>query len=120
MCSQEAWWKPRTCHVLLPDTATTDEKTVWKAFRAQYHEEPFVRVAKERAGIHRGPDPNLVAGSNYADVGFHVEEGGRRIVATCAIDNLVKGAAGSAVQSMNIALGLGETTGLTQLPLHPV
>lgn len=112
-----------TCHVLLPGPAP-DEKTLWKAFRAQYEGEPFVRVVKERSGIHRGPDPNLVAGSNFADVSFHVEEpvAGQpgRIVATAAIDNLVKGAAGSAIQSMNVALGLPETAGLTQLPLHPV
>ena len=109
-----------TCHVLLPGPAP-DEKTLWKAYRAQYQEEPFVRVAKERMGIHRGPDPVLVAGSNFADVGFHVEESSPgRIVATAAIDNLVKGAAGSAIQSMNVALGLPETAGLTQLPLHPV
>ena len=114
-----------TCHVLLPGPAP-DEKTLWKAFRAQYGAEPFVRVVKERAGIHRGPDPILVAGSNFADVSFHAEEAGPgsgapgRIVATCAIDNLVKGAAGSAIQSMNVALGIPETAGLTQLPLHPV
>lgn len=112
-----------TAHILLPGAAP-EEKEVWRAYRNQYQGEPFVRIAKERSGIHRGPDPNLVAGSNFADVGFHVEEpragAPGRIVATCAIDNLVKGAAGSAIQSMNVALGLGEKRGLTQLPLHPV
>ena len=115
-----------TCHVLLPGAAP-DEKTVWKAFRAQYGNEPFVRIVKERQGIHRGPDPVLVAGSNFADVSFHVQptdprnpSAPGRIVATCAIDNLVKGAAGSAIQSMNVALDLPETAGLTALPLHPV
>ncbi len=109
-----------TCHVLLPGAAP-DEKTLWKAYRAQYENEPFVRVVKERTGIHRGPDPMLVAGSNFADVSFHSEPGSPgRIVATCAIDNLVKGAAGSAIQSMNVALGLDERSGLRQLPMHPV
>lgn len=105
-----------TCHVMLPGDAP-DEKDLWRAYRSQYGDEPFVRIVKERAGIHRGPDPKLVAGSNFADVGFHAD--GDRVVATCAIDNLVKGAAGSAVQSMNVALGLRETRGLTQLPVHP-
>lgn len=108
-----------TCHVFL-DRADLQEKEVWKAYRASYGTEPFVRLVKERSGIHRFPDPKLVAGSNYADIGFELEEGTNRLVAVAAIDNLVKGAAGSAVQSMNLMLGLEETTGLTQLPLHPV
>lgn len=107
-----------TCHVLLPDGAEApDDRALWSAYRTAYGSEPFVRVVRENAGVHRGPDPKLVAGSNLADVGFHVAGG--RIVATCALDNLVKGAAGSAVQSMNVALGLPETAGLTQLPVHP-
>jgi N-acetyl-gamma-glutamyl-phosphate/LysW-gamma-L-alpha-aminoadipyl-6-phosphate reductase len=109
------------CHVLLPPEAEVpDEKDLWRTWRAAYGQEPFVRIVKERQGIHRFPDPKLVAGSNYADVSFEVDAEGRRIVAVCAIDNLGKGAAGSAVQSMNLARGLNETTGLTQLPLHPV
>ena len=108
-----------TCHVFLSRDDATD-KDLWKAYRATYGTEPFVRLVKERSGLHRFPDPKLVAGSNYADVGFEVEEGTNRAVALCAIDNLVKGAAGSAVQCMNLMLGLDETTGLTQLPLHPV
>jgi LysW-gamma-L-alpha-aminoadipyl-6-phosphate/LysW-L-glutamyl-5-phosphate reductase len=110
-----------TCHILLPEAAP-DEKELWRVYRRQYDGEPFARLVKERQGIHRGPDPKLVAGSNYADVGFHVEEGDGpgRIVATCAIDNLVKGAAGSAVQAMNVAVGYPESAGLQQLPFHPV
>lgn len=116
-----------TCHVLLPDGAETpDEKDLWRVWRDAYAAEPFVRIVKERQGIHRGPDPKLVAGSNFADVSFHVDPGpsgtggrGARIVATCALDNLVKGAAGSAVQAFNVVHGLDETTGLTQLPVHP-
>lgn len=108
-----------TCHVFL-DRNDVTEKDLWRAFRAAYGNEPFIRIVKERAGIHRFPDPKLVAGSNYADVGFEVEEGTNRVVAVAAIDNLVKGAAGSAVQCMNLMFNLPETRGLTQLPLHPV
>lgn len=103
-----------TCHIILDEPPT--ERELWQMYRS-YADEPFVRVFKERQGVHRGPDPKLVAGSNFADVGFHVQ--GNRIVATCAIDNLVKGAAGTAVQAMNIANGFDETLGLTQLPVHP-
>lgn len=108
-----------TCHAFLVRDDVT-EKDLWRAYRAAYGAEPFVRIVKERSGLHRFPDPKLVAGSNYADVGFELEEGTSRAVAVCAIDNLVKGAAGSAVQCMNLMLGLDETTGLTQIPLHPV
>lgn len=110
-----------TCHAFLAHgNETTTDKDLWAAYRAAYANEPFVRLVKDRQGIHRFPDPKLVAGSNFADVGFQMEEGTNRVVALCAIDNLVKGAAGSAVQSMNLMLGLDERTGLRQLPLHPV
>lgn len=108
-----------TCHAFLTRSDIT-EKDLWKAYRAAYGSEPFVRFVKERSGLHRFPDPKLVAGSNYADIGFELEEGTNRVVVVCAIDNLVKGAAGSAVQCMNLMVGLDETTALTQLPLHPV
>jgi N-acetyl-gamma-glutamyl-phosphate/LysW-gamma-L-alpha-aminoadipyl-6-phosphate reductase len=108
-----------TCHTFLARDGVT-EKDLWKAYRAAYNEEPFIRFVNERSGLHRFPDPKLVAGSNYADLGFALEEGTNRVVALCAIDNLVKGAAGSAVQCMNLMLGADETTGLTQIPLHPV
>jgi N-acetyl-gamma-glutamyl-phosphate/LysW-gamma-L-alpha-aminoadipyl-6-phosphate reductase len=108
-----------TCHVFLSRDDVT-EKDLWRAYRAAYGAEPFVRLVKERSGLHRLPDPKLVAGSNYADVGFDMEQGTRRAVVVCAIDNLVKGAAGSAVQCMNLMQGHDETMGLTQIPLHPV
>jgi LysW-gamma-L-alpha-aminoadipyl-6-phosphate/LysW-L-glutamyl-5-phosphate reductase len=107
-----------TCHAFLAKEVT--EKDLWKAYRAAYPGEPFVRFVNERTGLHRFPDPKLVAGSNYADLGFALEEGSRRVVALCAIDNLVKGAAGSAVQCMNLMQGHDETAGLMQIPLHPV
>ncbi len=103
-----------TVHVL---TDAPDERDLWQAFRASYNDEPFVRIVKERQGVHRGPDPKLVAGSNFADVGFHVEDG--RIVVQCALDNLVKGAAGSAVQCFNLMTGRDETTGLWTIPVGP-
>ncbi|MCS7352404.1 MAG: N-acetyl-gamma-glutamyl-phosphate reductase, partial [Anaerolineae bacterium] len=81
--------------------------------------EPFIRIVKDRQGLHRLPDPKAVIGSNYADVGFAVEEETGRIVALCALDNLMKGAAGSAVQSLNIAMGWPETAGLDLIPIYP-
>lgn len=97
-----------------------DQRELFRLYREAYTDEPFVRVVADRAGLHRLPDPRILAGSNFADVGFAVDEQSGRIVALGAIDNLMKGAAGSAIQSMNIALGLLETAGLTFPGLHPV
>ncbi|USO00192.1 MAG: N-acetyl-gamma-glutamyl-phosphate reductase [Phycisphaeraceae bacterium] len=106
-----------TAHVI--PTEPVAMKDLWKLYRGAYANEPFVRLVNERQGLHRLPDPAVLGGSNYADVGFGVDERTGRIVALGAIDNLMKGAAGSAVQSMNVALGLEETTGLTFPGLHP-
>jgi N-acetyl-gamma-glutamyl-phosphate/LysW-gamma-L-alpha-aminoadipyl-6-phosphate reductase len=96
-----------------------DEKALWNIYRESYGHEPFVRIVKERAGIYRYPEPKLLAGTNFADVGFAVDPRGDRVVALCAIDNLVKGAAGNGVQAMNVALGLAEDAGLGFVGLHP-
>jgi N-acetyl-gamma-glutamyl-phosphate/LysW-gamma-L-alpha-aminoadipyl-6-phosphate reductase len=96
------------------------EKDLWQAYRAFARGQPFVRVVKERQGIYRFPEPKILAGSNYADVGFALDEASGRIVSICAIDNLMKGAAGSAVQCMNLMCGFDETAGLEFPGLHPI
>ncbi len=98
----------------------TSEKDLWKAYRAAYHDEPFVRIVKDKTGIHRVPDPKILAGSNYADVGFELDSEAGRVVSLAAIDNLMKGAAGSAVQAMNIMCGFDESAGLEFPGLHPI
>jgi N-acetyl-gamma-glutamyl-phosphate/LysW-gamma-L-alpha-aminoadipyl-6-phosphate reductase len=98
----------------------TTEKDLWKAYRAAYNAEPFVRIVKDRAGLHRVPDPKILAGSNFADVGFDLDPETGRVVSLAAIDNLMKGASGSAVQAMNIMCGFEETAGLEFPGLHPV
>jgi N-acetyl-gamma-glutamyl-phosphate/LysW-gamma-L-alpha-aminoadipyl-6-phosphate reductase len=98
----------------------TTEKDLWKAYRAAYNAEPFVRLVKDRAGIHRVPDPKILAGSNYADVGFDLDPDSNRVVSLAAIDNLMKGASGSAVQAMNLMCGFEETAGLEFPGLHPI
>ena len=79
-----------------------------------------MRIVKDRAGLHRVPDPKILAGSNYADVGFDLDPESGRVVSLAAIDNLMKGAAGSAVQAMNVMCGFEETDGLGFPGLHPV
>jgi [amino group carrier protein]-6-phospho-L-2-aminoadipate/5-phospho-L-glutamate reductase len=96
------------------------EKELWRAYRAAYGGEPFVRIVRERQGTYRLPEPKILAGSNYADVGFALDEATGRVVSICAIDNLMKGAAGSAVQCMNLMCGLDERAGLEFPGLHPI
>lgn len=107
-----------TAHCLLREPVL--EKEVWKLYRQAYKTEPFVRLVKQRTGIFRYPDPKLLPGTNFCDIGFEVEESSNRLVVIAAIDNLMKGAAGSAVQSMNVMMGWPETTGLEFPGLHPV
>ncbi len=98
----------------------TTEKDLWKAYRQTYRDEPFVRMVKEKTGVYRYPEPKILSGSNYADVGFAFDEATNRVVALCAIDNLMKGAAGSALQCINLIHGWDETTGLGFAGLHPI
>jgi N-acetyl-gamma-glutamyl-phosphate/LysW-gamma-L-alpha-aminoadipyl-6-phosphate reductase len=95
-------------------------KDLWKAYRAAASENPFLRVVKEQRGIYRVPEPKILAGSNYADLGFELDESNGHIVAMCAIDNLMKGASGSALQCMNLMMGWDETLGLDFMGLHPI
>jgi N-acetyl-gamma-glutamyl-phosphate/LysW-gamma-L-alpha-aminoadipyl-6-phosphate reductase len=107
-----------TAHATLKPGVVT--KDLWKAYRTVATENPFVRVVKEQRGIYRVPEPKILSGSNYADLGFELDERNGHVVSMCAIDNLMKGASGSAVQCMNLMLGLDETTGIDFPGLHPI
>jgi N-acetyl-gamma-glutamyl-phosphate reductase len=82
----------------------------WESYRSRL----FVRVLDEG-----WPQTKGVQGSNYCDIGFQVDERTGRVIVLAAIDNLVKGAAGQAVQNANIRLGLPECVGLELVPLYP-
>ncbi len=88
------------------------ERDVWRLYRARYRAEPYVRLVSGKVGLHRLPEPRVVAGTNFCDIGFEMDADGRHLVLIAALDNLGKGAAGSAVQSMNLMCGFPETTGL--------
>jgi len=105
-------------HVFVKSGVT--EKDLWRAYRAWAEAEPFIRLVKDKRGIYRVPEPKVLAGSNYADVGFEFDPSTGRVVSMAAIDNLMKGAAGTAVQAMNIVCGFEETAGLEFPGLHPV
>jgi N-acetyl-gamma-glutamyl-phosphate reductase len=102
-----------TLYVILAKKMKTEE--VLNIFEQYYEKEPFVRICQ------KGKIPNTknVRGSNYCDIGVKVNEGDGRLVVVTAIDNLVKGASGEAVQNMNIMLGYPETMGLDVVPLTP-
>ena len=95
------------------------EKDIYGAYRSAYGSAPFIRMVKVKKGIHRYPDPKSVEGTNYCDIGFELEEDTGRLVVISAIDNLVKGTAGHAIQSLNIRMGWEETLGLEFTGLHP-
>lgn len=100
-----------TCYAPLRDGVTAAQ--VAEAYDETYREEPFVRVMRSFPGT------KATLGSNWCLVHATVDEANRRLVAVGVLDNLVKGAAGSAVQNMNVALGLPERSGLEALPLWP-
>ncbi|MEV4603157.1 N-acetyl-gamma-glutamyl-phosphate reductase [Amycolatopsis sp. NPDC049253] len=95
------------------------ERALRAAYRKHYADEPFVRVVAYKRGNYRYPEPKILLGSNHCDVGFALSGDGNRVVAVAAIDNLVKGGAGNAVQCLNIRMGWPERTGLGFTGLHP-
>jgi N-acetyl-gamma-glutamyl-phosphate reductase len=92
----------------------TDEE-VSELYQDFYRDEPFVRLCAPGTF----PATQFVRGSNYCDIGFKADSRTGRVVVLSAIDNLVKGAAGQAVQNMNLMCNLPETTGLQVVPLFP-
>lgn len=91
------------------------EEEVRKIYEEVYKDETFVRFLD--AGVC--PETRWVEGSNYVDVNVKVDERTHRVIMMGAMDNLVKGAAGQAVQNMNLLFGLPETTGLLMPPVFP-
>lgn len=90
-------------------------KTIREAFIEFYRDEPFIRILS--AGTY--PDSLMVRGSNQVHIAVEVDERTQWVVAMVAIDNLVKGASGQALQNMNLMMGIEETTGLAGLPMFP-
>lgn len=93
-------------------TTEVDLQALYETF---YREEPFVDVLP--SGAH--PETRSVRAANLCRIAVHRPGNGRRVVVLSVIDNLVKGAAGQAVQNMNLMFGLPETTGLMQVPVSP-
>ncbi|MEU4333828.1 N-acetyl-gamma-glutamyl-phosphate reductase [Micromonospora lupini] len=105
------------CRVPLADGV--DEVATRAVYRRYYRDEPFVRVVAARRGTYRLPEPKILAGSNFCDVGFAVDPDGGWALLVAALDNLVKGGAGNAVQCLNVRFGWPERLGLEFPGLHP-
>jgi N-acetyl-gamma-glutamyl-phosphate reductase len=102
-----------TCSARLLDGVTADDLRT--AYEKAYADEPFVHLLPEG----QWPQTKSVTGSNAVHLQVTVDEDARRLVAVGAVDNLAKGTAGAAVQCLNLALGLDETTGLSSVGLAP-
>lgn len=102
-----------TCYANLKEGVTDGQ--IADAFEAMYGDEYFIRLR----GKGNCPEIKNVRASNYVDLGWQVDRRTGRIIVMSAIDNLVKGAAGQAVQNMNVMFGLDEVSGLQQLPIYP-
>ena len=97
---------------LAKDVTYEEVKAVYDKY---YKEETFVRVLDKDVC----PETRWVEGSNFVDIGFKIEPRTHRLIMMGALDNLVKGAAGQAVQNMNLLFGLPETEGLMAAPMFP-
>jgi N-acetyl-gamma-glutamyl-phosphate reductase len=91
------------------------KEEIRSVYEKYYKKEKFIRVLED--GVC--PETKWVEGSNYVDVNFVVDERNHRIIMMGALDNVVKGAAGQAVQNMNLMFGLPETEGLELVPMFP-
>jgi N-acetyl-gamma-glutamyl-phosphate reductase len=101
-----------TIYVHIPEG--TGAEDIEHCLRNFYQNSPFVRITGSAA-----PDSLNVKGTNCCDIGFHLDAPKRRLILMSVIDNLVKGAAGQAVQNMNLMAGLDETAGLMHAP-YPI
>ncbi|MFL5401672.1 MAG: N-acetyl-gamma-glutamyl-phosphate reductase [Gemmatimonadales bacterium] len=102
-----------TLHAFLPPGSVTTAGAAAGWYREAYHRRPFVRV------LDSPPELTHVVGTNYALLHVAESADGRELQVSIAIDNLVKGAAGQAIQAMNLALGIDECAGLTAAAVFP-
>ena len=110
---------PMNRGILVTAYASLKEKVSYETVKAvydkYYEKEKFVRVLDKDVC----PQTKWVEGSNYVDVNFKIDERTGRVIVMGALDNLVKGGAGQAVQNMNLVFGLEESTGLDLVPMFP-
>jgi len=104
---------------LISNISKEDLDQIYNSF---YEDELFIRLCGDSTdsnGSYSLPETRWVKGSNFCDIGLTIEPRTRRVIAVGALDNLMKGAAGQAIQNMNILFGWPESMGLKQLPMFP-
>lgn len=106
-----------TIHTFLKNECS--DKEIWGILREEYKDESFIRFVKMNQGLYRYPEPKIVMGTNLCEIGFEIENRNSRLVIIGAIDNLVKGSAGNAVQCMNLMANFPEKMGLEFIGIHP-
>ena len=107
-----------TCHIKTKKELT--DKDVWQLLRDAYSDEFFIRVLNDVKSLYRFPEPKILSGTNFVDVGFSIDSRSKRLISFSALDNITRGSAGQAVQSMNLMCGFEETTALKFPGLHPI
>jgi len=100
-----------TMYASLKNHVSDDE--IFEVYRDFYKDEPFIRIKKDM------PETRWVKGSNFCDISFKIDKRTGRIIVISAIDNLMKGAAGTAVHNMNLMFGFDEKTGIDKIPIFP-
>lgn len=107
-----------TSHVFLKQGVA--EADIWQIYREFVKDKPFLRIVKEQKGNFKYPEPKLLIGTNMCEIGFEKDPDSNRLVVISALDNLMKGAAGQAVQCLNITQGWEEDLGLEKVGLFPI
>jgi N-acetyl-gamma-glutamyl-phosphate reductase len=93
---------------------SVDEKDIFEIYKKYYSQERFIRILKDEL-----PSIESVVGSNFCDIGFRLDKRDNLLIILSAIDNLVKGASGQAIQNLNLIIGCPEETAIDNIPLFP-
>jgi N-acetyl-gamma-glutamyl-phosphate reductase len=100
-------------------TSKLSQEELFDIYASFYGKELFIRIFSPGNDLYKFPETRWVKGSNFCDIGMTIDERTKRVIAIGAIDNLVKGAAGQAIQNMNLLFGWPESSGLKQSPIFP-
>ncbi len=106
-----------TAYASLKSLMSTAE--LFAVYESFFGDEYFVRLFSPTDEIYKFPETRWVKGSNFCDIGMAIDQRTKRVIAVGALDNLIKGAAGQAIQNMNLMFGWPETTGLKQSAIFP-